>query len=125
MFGLSASTALLGFQWKRQRTIGDEISSLKRTMPDLRGSSSAREALSAVTSAAAAADPSADDESYARSLRDALETEAKIEELTRERKELANSGPRDRHFNQGALLLFVGTTGLPILFKVIELTKWP
>ena len=103
MFALSASTALLGFQWKRQRTLGDEISSLKKTMPDLGGAASAVEALRAAESAEVV------DASYVRSLRGGVETEAKVAELTKERKELANAGPKDKHFNQGALLLFVGT----------------
>ena len=103
MFALSASTALLGFQWKRQRTLGDEISSLKKTMPDLQGATSAAEALRAAEGAEVV------DASYVRSLRGGIETEAKVAELTRERKELANAGPKDKHFNQGALLLFVGT----------------
>ena len=103
MFALSASTALLGFQWKRQRTLGDEISSLKKTIPDLGGAASAVEALRAAESAEVV------DASYVRSLRGGVETEAKVAELTKERKELANAGPKDKHFNQGALLLFVGT----------------
>ena len=103
MFALSSSTALLGFQWKRQRTLGDEISSLKKTIPDLGGAASAVEALRAAESAEVV------DASYVRSLRGGVETEAKVAELTKERKELANAGPKDKHFNQGALLLFVGT----------------
>ena len=103
MFALSASTALLGFQWKRQRTLGDEISALKKTMPDLGGAGSVGEALGTAEAAEVV------DALYVRSLRGAMETEANVAELTRERKELANAGPRDKHFNQGALLLFVGT----------------
>jgi hypothetical protein len=104
MFALSASTALLGFQWKRQRTLGDEISALKKTMPDLGGAGSVGEALGTAEGAEVV------DALYVRSLRGAMETEANVAELTRERKELANAGPRDKHFNQGALLLFVGTS---------------
>ena len=103
MFALSASTALLGFQWKRQRTLGDEISALKKTMPDLGGAGSVGEALGTAEGAEVV------DALYVRSLRGAMETEANVAELTRERKELANAGPRDKHFNQGALLLFAGT----------------
>ena len=49
------------------------------------------------------------DAAYISALKGGLETENKIMELTNERKELASSGPRDKHFNQGALLLFIGT----------------
>eukprot|EP00578_Thalassiosira_sp_NH16_P009929 CAMPEP_0181118232 /NCGR_PEP_ID=MMETSP1071-20121207/22961_1 /TAXON_ID=35127 /ORGANISM="Thalassiosira sp., Strain NH16" /LENGTH=303 /DNA_ID=CAMNT_0023202703 /DNA_START=168 /DNA_END=1079 /DNA_ORIENTATION=- len=185
----SLSTALLGFQWRRQRTMGDEISALKRTMPKLNGASSIEEAL------AVAQGEEEVDAGYVSSLRAALPIEAQVAELTRERKELASAGPRDKHFNQGSLLLFTGiafaiegplntyaragklfpgphlyagaglvvlwalaasmvpamqkgndaartvhiganlagmglfvwqiTSGIPILFKVIEFTKWP
>ncbi|EED93288.1 hypothetical protein THAPSDRAFT_33701, partial [Thalassiosira pseudonana CCMP1335] len=92
MFGMaamSASTALLGFQWRRQRTLGDEISALKKTLPDLNGASSVSEALAAAQSA------------------DTVDS-ALINALTQERKDLASQGPRDKHFNQGSLLLFIG-----------------
>lgn len=102
MAAMSASTALLGFQWRRQRTLGDEISALKKTLPDLNGASSVKEAIAAAESAEEV------DASYVSALKGALSTEGQIEELTRERKELAASGPRDKHFNQGSLLLFVG-----------------
>lgn len=192
MFGMaamSASTALLGFQWRRQRTIGEEISALKKTLPNLNGASSVKEALAAAEGAEEV------DVAYVSTLKGALSIDAQIEELTKERKELASSGPRDKHFNQGSLLLFTGiafaiegplntyaragklfpgphlyagaglvvlwalaasmvpamqkgndaartvhiganlagiglfvwqiTSGIPILFKVIEFTKWP
>ncbi|KAL7534517.1 hypothetical protein ACHAXR_005926 [Thalassiosira sp. AJA248-18] len=189
MAAFSASTALLGFQWRRQRTLGDEISSLKKTLPDLNGAKSVKEALAAAEGAEEV------DASYVSSLKGALATDGQIAELTKERKDLASAGPRDKHFSQGSLLLFTGvafaiegplntyaragklfpgphlyagaglvvlwalaasmvpsmqkgsdaartvhiganlagiglfvwqiTTGVPILFKVIEFTKWP
>mmetsp|Transcript_25723 Transcript_25723/g.54709 ORF Transcript_25723/g.54709 Transcript_25723/m.54709 type:complete len:301 (-) Transcript_25723:383-1285(-) len=185
----SISTALLGFDWRRQRTIGDEISALKKTMPNLNGAKSVGEALAAAEGAEEV------DADYIASLRRVLPVQSQIDELTKERKELASAGPRDKHFNQGSLLLFIGiafaiegplntyaragklfpgphlyagaglvvlwalaasmvpamqkgsdtartvhiganltgiglfvwqvTTGIPILFKVIEFTKWP
>lgn len=48
------------------------------------------------------------DVAYVSTLKGALSIDAQIEELTKERKELASSGPRDKHFNQGSLLLFTG-----------------
>ncbi|KAL7530155.1 hypothetical protein ACHAWF_003265 [Thalassiosira exigua] len=103
MAALSASTALLGFQWRRQRTLGDEISSLKKSLPDLMGASSAKAALAEAEGAEER------DAGRIATLRGALGIESQIEELQKERKELAGAGPRDKHFNQGALLLFVGT----------------
>lgn len=112
MAAFSASTALLGFQWKRQRTIGDEISTLKKTLPTLRnGATSVKEALAMVstTTSTVVEGGEAVDAAYVSALKGGLEIENKIMELTNERKELASAGPRDKHFNQGALLLFVGT----------------
>ncbi|KAL3800713.1 hypothetical protein ACHAWO_013255 [Cyclotella atomus] len=192
MFGmaaLSASTALLGFQWRRQRTLGDEISALKKTLPDLGGAASVSDALAAAQSAESV------DSVLVSKLKAALPVESEINALTKERKDLATAGPRDKHFSQGSLLLFTGiafaiegplntyaragklfpgphlyagaglvvlwalaasmvpamqkgndaartvhiganvaglglfiwqiTSGVPILFKVIEFTKWP
>lgn len=105
MFGMaamSASTALLGFQWRRQRTLGDEISALKKTLPDLNGASSVSEALAAAQSADTV------DSALVSKLKGALGIESEINALTQERKDLASQGPRDKHFNQGSLLLFFG-----------------
>lgn len=105
MFGmaaLSASTALLGFQWRRQRTLGDEISALKKTLPDLGGASSVSDALAAAQSAENV------DSALVSKLKAALPVESEINALTKERKDLAGAGPRDKHFNQGSLLMFMG-----------------
>lgn len=98
----SLSTALLGFQWRRQRTIGDEISTLKKTLPNLNGASSVKDAIVAAESVESV------DTAYVSSLKGALSIESNIEELQKERKELAGASPRDKHFNQGSLLLFIG-----------------
>ena len=98
----SLSTALLGFQWRRQRTIGDEINTLKKTLPNLNGASSVKDAIAAAESAESV------DTAYVSSLKGALSIESNIEELQKERKELAGASPRDKHFNQGSLLLFIG-----------------
>ena len=103
MAAFSISTALLGFQWRRQRTLGDEIKALKSTLPNLNGASSVKEAIAAAESAESV------DASYVSTLKGALSIESEIEALTNERKELASAGPRDKHFNQGSLLLFIGT----------------
>lgn len=86
MFGmltLSASTALLGFEWRRQRTLGGEISDLKKTLPNLNGASSVEEALKALQSAEEI------DSSQLAQLKSALPIDAQVKELQNERKALA------------------------------------
>lgn len=187
MFLYSLYTAFLGFQWRRQRTLGDEISALKKSMPSLDGAESVSAALTKAKES--------NDLYKINSLTAALEIESQVNTLIAERKSLAEAGPRDKHFQQGAFLAFIGTvfaiegplntyaragklfpgphlyagaglvclwalaaacvpamqkgsdlarsvhiganaagiamfawqvsSGLPILFKVIELTKWP
>lgn len=70
----------LGWQWRRVRTIGEEISSLKTQIP--------------APVEGAPASPLA----------------AEVEKLTKERKELVKGGYRDRHFNAGSILLSLGVT---------------
>lgn len=84
LLGFSLSTGLLGLQWRRQRTLGDEISALKKTIP------ATAEGEDSPTPAA-------------------LAIQAEVDALTAERKQLAAEGPRDKHFSQGALLAFLGT----------------
>ena len=103
MAALSASTALLGFQWRRQRTIGGEINELKSQLPNLNGAKTVSEALAAAESAEMV------DTSYVASLRAAKSIESEINALTQERKELAANSPRDKHFGRGSTLLFLGT----------------
>lgn len=103
MAAFSVSTGLLGFQWRRQRTLGEEISSLKKTLPDLAGASSIAQALQIAESAETV------DSAYVAKLKAAIPVESQINELSKERKDLASSGPRDKHFSQGALLAFIGT----------------
>ena len=83
MFGLSVSTGLKGFKWRRQRTIGQEISDLKKTLaPVAEG-----EALSSADSA----------------------TTKQISEFTTERKTLASENNREKHYESGVLLAAIGT----------------
>ena len=106
MFLLSLSTGLLGFQWRRQRTIGDEISALKKTLPDLGGASSVSEAIKAAESA----EENSVEAANLSKLKAALPIQKEIDDLVAERKELSSKGLRDQHFSQGALLAFIGTT---------------
>ena len=101
MFLFSAYTAFLGFQWRRQRTLGDEISQLKKTLPDMGGASSVAEAIAAAQET--------EDTAKVAAFNAAKGTEAEIAALQQERKDLAAAGPRDKHFAQGALLAFIGT----------------
>lgn len=103
LLAFSVNTALLGFNWRRQRTMGDEISSLKKTLPDLKGASSLQDAIEA----ASAEDG---DASLIPKYEAAKATDAEVNALTAERKELASQGNRDKHFGQGAMLAFLGTT---------------
>jgi hypothetical protein len=98
---LSMYTAYLGFQWRRQRTLGDEISTLKKSIPALDGAGS--------VSVALAAAKEANDLYKINALTAALEIESKVSMLVAERKSLAEAGLRDKHFQQGALLAFIGT----------------
>jgi len=93
----SLYTAFLGFQWRRQRTLGDEISALKKSLP-----------VPDVPAALAAAQEAGDAAEIAK-LEAASSTVAEIAALTQERKDLAAKGPRDQHYAQGALLAFLGT----------------
>ena len=93
----SLYTAFLGFQWKRQRTLGDEISALRKTLP-----------VSDVPAALASAKEAGDGAAVAK-LENAMSTVKEIDALTQERKDLAAASPRDKHYAQGALLAFLGT----------------
>lgn len=103
MLALSVSTAFLGFDWRRQRTIGDDINALKKQLPDLGGAATVADALA---TAKAAETP---DNAYIAKLQSATSVESEIKELQAERKELSAKGPKDKHFSQGALLAFLGT----------------
>ena len=103
LVGGSVYTALLGFQWRRQRTIGDEIKALKKEMPSFSGSSLS-EAIAEAKSAESV------DIALVASLEKALPLQAQLDELDAERKELVALGPRDKHFNNGALIAFLGTS---------------
>lgn len=98
LFGLSLYTAFLGFQWRRQRTLGDEISTLKKQLPKLPGD---------FTTIQQAID-SGEMENVAE-LQAAIPIETQIQDLVEERKELASQNNRDKHYTQGAWIAFFGT----------------
>jgi len=103
MLGLSVSTAILGFNWRRQRTIGDEIKDIKKKLPDLGSATTVQEAIKA-----AKAEESVD-MALVSKLEAALPIQAEVDALTAERKELSKGDNRDKHFSQGATLAFLGT----------------
>jgi hypothetical protein len=103
LLALSVSTALLGFDWRRQRTIGDDISVLKKSLPALGGAASVSEAL---TAARAAESP---DNAMISKFQAALSVDDEIKAMQAERKELSAKGPRDQHWNQGVTLALIGT----------------
>ncbi|KAG9452609.1 hypothetical protein H6P81_005513 [Aristolochia fimbriata] len=77
----------LGWQWRRVRTIQDEINELKKQVKPA--------AVAGEGAAEAAAAP-------------VSPLETKIQELTEERKKLLKGSYRDRHFNAGSILLGFG-----------------
>jgi hypothetical protein len=103
MLIFSLYTAFLGFNWRRQRTMGDEISTLKKSLPKFSESS-----LSEAIAGAKAADTV--DSALVSKLQAALPIESEISTLTAERKELSSQNNKDRHFNQGSLLALIGTS---------------
>eukprot|EP00898_Chlorokybus_atmophyticus_P002198 jgi/Chlat1/297/Chrsp1S03178 len=82
LFALSLQAAYLGWQWRRVRTIGTDISSLKAQLP----AKSQKEG----------------EESKPHPL------EAEITKLTEERKALTKGNFRERHYNVGSILLGSG-----------------
>lgn len=103
LFLFSLYTGFLGLQWKRQRTMGDEISTLKKSLPSLGESKSVAEALRL---AKAGEGVSA---GRILELENAVSIETRIQEMQQERKSLAEANPREQHFSQGAILAFIGT----------------
>eukprot|EP00899_Mesostigma_viride_P018873 jgi/Mesvir1/26988/Mv20699-RA.1 len=80
LFFATGYAGFLGYQWRRVRTIQDEVNELKKQLP-----------------------PKAAD-----GTQPASPVEAQITELTETRKELIKGNFRDRHFNMGSVLLFMG-----------------
>jgi hypothetical protein len=100
LFAFQLSTALKGFKWRRQRELGDEISTLKKQMPKLpEGASSLQ----------AAIDQGAAEGTDVRAYKAAISIENQVAELMAERKELSSQNNKDSHFQQGSLLAAVGT----------------
>ncbi|XP_072999700.1 uncharacterized protein [Typha latifolia] len=84
----------LGWQWRRVRTIQEEINEFKK---QVKAPAQAAVAAGAASEAAPPPPPAT-----------VSPIEAKIQQLTEERKELLKGSYRDRHFNAGSILLGFG-----------------
>ncbi|XP_010267460.1 PREDICTED: uncharacterized protein LOC104604693 [Nelumbo nucifera] len=101
----------LGWQWRRVRTIQNEINELKKQVKP-------------APAAAAEGTPSAE------ATASMSPVEVKIKQLTEERKELLKGSFRDRHFNAGSILLGFGVLesvggGLNTWFRTGKLFPGP
>ena len=90
LLATTAYTGYLGWQWRRVRTIGDEIAELKKSVksPELVTANGATEASEPVVSP----------------------VDAEINSLTATRKELIAGKFKDKHFALSSLLLGAGVT---------------
>eukprot|EP00879_Flechtneria_rotunda_P001772 GHRR01001936.1.p1 GENE.GHRR01001936.1~~GHRR01001936.1.p1 ORF type:complete len:269 (+),score=77.40 GHRR01001936.1:199-1005(+) len=89
LLGASLYGGWLGFQWRRTRTIGDDIKALKAQLPKVKVP---------VTPGGEAAAPEPEPSPL----------QQQITALEKERKELVQAGYRDRHNNVGSWLLGAG-----------------
>ncbi|KAF0935026.1 hypothetical protein E2562_029545 [Oryza meyeriana var. granulata] len=96
LFAYTLWAGYLGWQWRRVRTIQDEINELKKQLKPAAAATPA--AVGAGDSSSSPPPPPA-----AKS-----PVEIKIDELTEERKKLLKGSFRDRHFNAGSILLGLG-----------------
>jgi len=95
VYATSAFAAFSGWQWRRLRELGGEITALKA---ELKGPKAKLDALGEGESPPAA---------LATQVK---ELEAQVEALTATRKELAGGDFRDKHYQAGALVLGLGTS---------------
>ena len=89
LLALSLNAAFLGLKWRKQRTLGDDITALKKQLPPV----------AAVADGEVPPLPSSS----------TVALQSSIAELTAERKELAGQNNRDKHWKAGTTLAAVGT----------------
>lgn len=99
LFAYTLWAGYLGWQWRRVRTVQDEINALKKQLKPAAAATPAAVGAGADSSSTTTPPPAAASKSPA---------EVRIEELTEERKALLKGSFRDRHFNAGSLLLGLG-----------------
>ena len=95
LFAYTLWAGYLGWQWRRVRTIQDEVNELKKQLKP----AATPAAVGAGADSSSSSPPAASPKSP---------VEIKIEELTEERKALIKGSFRDRHFNAGSILLGLG-----------------
>lgn len=94
LFMYTLYAGYLGWQWRRVRTIQDEINELKKQVKK--------------PVAVTPDGTPVDDDDQSQSSIPTSPVEAKIQQLTEERKELIKGSYRDKHYNAGSLLLGFG-----------------
>lgn len=103
LFAYTLWAGYLGWQWRRVRTVQDEINALKKQLKP-----AADAATPAAVGAGADSSSTTTPPPPAAASKSPSPAEARIEELTDERKALLKGSFRDRHFNAGSLLLGLG-----------------
>lgn len=98
VYGASAWSAFTGFQWRRLREVGTQVTALKSDL----------KAVKAGADALLAADETATLPPAQASEMAALQSQ--IDELTATRKELAEGSFRDKHYQVGSVVLGLGTS---------------
>lgn len=101
LFAYTLWAGYLGWQWRRVRTVQDEINALKKQLKPAAAATPAAVGAGADSSSTTTPPPAAASKSPSPA-------EVRIEELTEERKALLKGSFRDRHFNAGSLLLGLG-----------------
>lgn len=103
LFAYTLWAGYLGWQWRRVRTVQDEINALKKQLKP-----AAAAATPAAVGAGADSSSTTTTPPPAAASKSPSPAEVRIEELTEERKALLKGSFRDRHFNAGSLLLGLG-----------------
>jgi hypothetical protein len=103
LFAYTLWAGYLGWQWRRVRTVQDEINALKKQLKP-----AATAATPAAVGAGADSSSTTTTPPPAAASKSPSPAEVRIEELTEERKALLKGSFRDRHFNAGSLLLGLG-----------------
>jgi|EP00670_Eutreptiella_braarudii_P005683 hypothetical protein len=114
MLAISCYAAWLGFQWRRARTIGQEINELKAQVTTMAQKLStgklegtAKEMLAALKGDDSGKGSIQGDIAVLQGI---VPVEAQVAELTAERKILVGGNYRDKHFATGSAILAVGVT---------------
>lgn len=116
-FGTSLFSGYLGLQWRRVRDLASEIKELSNTLPSI-STGKAKYPLVAMVESINSQKASADEATVAVLEKDlsvlqsssAKEIDAKIAELTEQRKNILAAGVKDKHHLTGSILLGGGVT---------------